>query len=69
MSWFVVLPAAWLGIALVLGLLVGRCLRVEGIGQPAAHVAGVAAATPATDAASPSDDSHSAHSPALAHPV
>jgi hypothetical protein len=69
MSWFVVVPAAWFGIALVLGLLVGRCLRVEGIGQPAVHVADGAAVPTATDAPSPSDDSHSALSPALAHTV
>ena len=29
MAWFLVLPVAWFGVALVLGLLIGRCIRVE----------------------------------------
>ena len=73
MSWFVVVPAAWFGIALALGLLVGRCLHVEGIARAAAPVPEGGAATPAaTDVRSAEDgDSHSAPRTdhALAHTV
>jgi len=61
MSWFVVVPAAWFGIALALGLLVGRCLHVEGIARAAAPVPAGDAATPAAaDSASLVDDPRSA---------
>jgi hypothetical protein len=62
MSWFVVVPAVWFGIALALGLLVGRCLHVEGIARAAATAPAGGAATPAaTDVRSAGDgDSHSA---------
>jgi hypothetical protein len=73
MSWFVVVPAAWFGIALLLGLLVGRCLRAEGITQPVDQaLAEVATAPMATDHSSASDgDAHSVLSPdhALARTV
>ena len=73
MSWFVVVPLAWFGIALALGLLVGRCLHVEGIARAAAPVpAGSAATQAAMDVRSAGDgDSHSALSTdhTLAHTV
>jgi hypothetical protein len=73
MSWFVVVPAAWFGIALLLGLLVGRCLRAEGIAQPVDQALAEGAPAPmATDAASTGcDDSHSVLRPdhALARTV
>ena len=68
MNWFVVVPAAWFGIALALGLLVGRCLSVEGIARPtAAAPAGDAAAPTATDHSSASDSD--AHGPLTADPA
>jgi hypothetical protein len=61
MSWFVVVPAAWFGIALVLGLLVGRCLRVDGIEQPAVQALAAGIAAPAApDTPSAGEDSRSA---------
>jgi len=61
MNWFVVVPVAWFGIALALGLLVGRCLHVEGIARAVAPVPAGGAATPAaTDVRSAGHgDSHS----------
>ena len=60
MSWFVVVPAAWFGIALALGLLVGRCLSVEGIARQQLPPGPRRQAAPtATDHSSASDgDAH-----------
>jgi hypothetical protein len=58
MSWFVLVPAAWFGIALALGLLVGRCLHVEGIGRTAAPALAEGAAAPAAPEPTADDDSH-----------
>ncbi len=54
MTWLVAVPAAWFGIALALGLLIGRCIRVEVGEESAAQVleAQPAAAT-ADEAPSP----------------
>ena len=46
MNWFVVLPAAWFGIALALGLLIGRCVRMEDRALPAMQVPGERAGAP-----------------------
>ena len=65
MIWLVAVPAAWFGIALALGLLIGRCIRVEVGEESAAQVleAQPAAATAPTtpgEATSPVEAGRSA---------
>ena len=63
MNWFVVLPAAWFGIALALGLLIGRCVRMEDRALPAMQVPEDSTAAPtAMDAPAPAAASRSAGS-------
>ena len=45
MSWFVAVPVAWTVVALLLGLLVGRGIRMESGAEPAFPVTGDPAAT------------------------
>ena len=59
MMWIALVPAVWTGVAVLLGLLVGGCIRAGGSSYVAVPTAGTPAATP-TEAAPGEDDDSSA---------